>query len=275
IFISAKTFSQEPTDSVLYVPINDTLKKDTVQPKGDVDAIIDYSAKDSAVFDIANDRLYLYNEGDLKYKEFELKAARIILHRETSIMEAHGIPDTANTGKYIGTPIFYEGSKKYDAFNIKYNFTTRIGNISMGSTEIEGGYYLGEKIKKVSEDVYFIKNGQYTTCDQADPHFYFSSPKMKIIPADKVIAEPGFLCVDDVPVFAIPFGIFHNHSGRSSGLITPASGEDPIYGRYLSHLGYFWAIDDYFDLAMQGNYYTKGRYDLYGRFRYALRYKLS
>src|SRR4030095_7187940 len=133
----------------------------------------------------------------------------------------------------------------------------------------------GEKIKKVSEDVYFIKNGQYTTCDQADPHFYFSSPKMKIIPADKVIAEPVFLCVDDVPVFAIPFGIFPNHSGRSSGLITPAYGEDPIYGRYLSHLGYFLAIDDYFDLAMQGNYYTKGRYDLYGRFRYALRYKLS
>ncbi|HEY3252099.1 MAG TPA: putative LPS assembly protein LptD [Ignavibacteria bacterium] len=276
LFIASNIFSQEPTDSILYVPINDSLiKKDTVKPTGDVDAIIDYSAKDSAVFDITGDKLYLYNEGDLKYKEYELKAARIILYRETSIMEAHGIPDTAAAGKYMGTPIFFEGSKRYDAFSLRYNFESRQGNIEMGSTEIEGGYYLGEKIKKVTDDIYFIKNGRYTTCELPDPHYYFSSPRMKVMQADKVVAEPVYLCIDDVPVFVIPFGIFPNHSGRSSGLIPPAYGEDPIFGRYLSHLGYFWAMNDYMDIALQGNYYTHGRYDLYARYRYVLRYKLS
>ncbi|HJY62556.1 MAG TPA: putative LPS assembly protein LptD [Ignavibacteria bacterium] len=278
IFLSIvpELFSQEPTDSVLYVPINDSLiKKDTVKPTSDVDAIIDYSAKDSAIFDMTGDKLYLYGKGELKYKEYNLKAARIILYRETSVMEAHGVPDTAISGKYIGLPIFYEGAKRYDAFKLRYNFESRKGNIEMGSTEIEGGYYLGEKIKKVDEDTYFIKNGRYTTCDFTDPHFYFSSPRMKVMQGDKVVAEPVYLCVDDVPVFVIPFGIFPNHSGRSSGLIPPAYGEDPTYGRYLSHLGYFWAMNDFMDIAFQGNYYTKGRYDLSARYRYALRYKLS
>lgn len=275
---NAVSYSQQNLDSVLYVPIKDTLNKsssDSVKPTTDLDAIVEYSAKDSAIFDVAEAKLYLYNEGELKFKEYDLKGARIILYKDQSIMESNGVPDTSKAGKFIGTPVFIEGSKKYEAFKLRYNFKTRKGNIEMGSTELEGGYYLGEKIKKVSEDVYFIKNGRYTTCDKADPDFYFGSPKMKVIQGDKVIAEPVYLFIDDVPIFVIPFGIFPNHSGRSSGIIPPAYGEDPTYGRYLSHLGYFWAINDYIDLAMQGNYFTNGRFDLESRFRYALRYKLS
>lgn len=269
-------YSQQTGDSVVYIPINDTVKTaDTLRNQSDINAIIEYSATDSAVFDIENDKLMLYNDAQLKYKEFDLKAARITLYKESSIMEAEGMPDTINAGKFIGQPIFMEGAKRYDAFKLRYNFQTRQGTIDMGATVMEGGYYLGEKIKKVDDNIYFIQNGRYTTCDKAEPDYYFGSPKLKIIQGERVIAEPVFLYIDDVPIFALPFGIFPNHSGRSSGLIPPAYGEDPTYGRYLSHLGYFWAINDYIDLAVQGNYYTKGRIDLSSRFRYVKRYMLS
>lgn len=277
IFIfTAKIFSQQIEDTLKYIPLNDTLKtiSDTIR-KGDIDAIVEYSASDSAVFDISNDKLLLYNNAELIYKEYNLKAARIILYKETAVMEAFGAPDSIMEGKYTGLPIFTEGSKRYDAFKIKYNFQTRKGTIDIGSTVIEGGYYLGEKIKKVDDNVYFIENGRYTTCDKSDPDYYFGSPKLKVIQGDKVIAKPVFLYIEDVPIFALPFGIFPNHSGRSSGIIPPAYGEDPLYGRYLSHLGYFWAVNDYLDIALQGNYFTKGRIDLSSRMRYVLRYKLS
>ena len=277
MFFSSITacYSQQ-ADSLRLTPI-DTLKKaaDTTKKTSDIDAVIDYSATDSAVFDIENQKLELYNEGDLKYKEFELKASRIILYKESSLLDSYGVPDTAKAGKFVGTPVFFEGSKKYEGERVKYNFITRQGNITMGTTELEGGYYLGEKIKKVADNVYFIKQGTYTTCDKANPDYYFGSPKMKVIQGDKVIAEPVYLYIDDVPIFALPFGIFPNHSGRSSGIIPPAYGEDATYGRYLSHLGYFWATNDYMDVALQGNYFTKGRIDLTGRFRYALRYYLN
>ena len=173
-------------------------------------------------------------------------------------------------GKYIGQPVFMEGSKRYDAFKLRYNFITRKGNIDMGSTEIEGGYYLGEKIKKVDDNNYFIQNGRYTTCDKAEPDYYFGSPKLKVIQGEKVIAEPVFLYIDDVPIFALPFGIFPNHSGRSSGLIPPAYGEDPTYGSILRTLATFGRSVIIMIWHLQGNYYTKGRYDLSSRFRYVL-----
>ena len=269
------SFSQQTGDSLFLSPIDSLKKLDTAKPTGDIDAIIEYSAADSAVFDIENQKLMLYNEGELKYKEFDLKASRIILFKENSTLESNGIPDTSKPGKFIGNPVFYEGSKKYEGATVRYNFKTRKGNITMGTTELEGGYYLGEKIKKVNNDIYFIQNGRYTTCDNEDPDYYFGSPKMKVIQGDKVIAEPVYLFIDDVPIFAIPFGIFPNHTGRSSGIIPPAYGEDAAYGRYLSHLGYFWVINDYMDIALQGNYFTGGRLDLSTRFRYALRYKFT
>ncbi len=268
--------SQQAGDSLLFVPINDSLKTAIdSNNQSDINAIIEYSATDSAIFDLSEDKLMLYNEAELKYKEYNLKAARITLYKESSIMEANGIPDSVKAGKFIGLPIFMEGTKRYDAKKLRYNFITRKGNIDMGSTELEGGYYLGEKIKKVDDNTFFVQNGRYTTCDKAEPDYYFGSPKLKIIQGDRVIAEPVFLYIDDVPLFALPFGIFPNHSGRSSGLISPAYGDDPTYGRYLAHLGYFWAINDYIDLALQGNYYTKGRLDLSTRFRYVKRYILS
>lgn len=270
--------SQQTVDSLYLSPI-DTLKRaadttaaDTTKRKGDLDAIVEYSAKDSAIFNVEEKKMILYNEGHLIYKEYDLKAARIILYRENSTLESYGIPDTAKTGKYIGTPIFLEAGKKYEGLKVRYNFITRQGNITMGTTEIEGGYYLGEKIKKVSDDVFFIENGRYTTCSKEDPDYYFGSPKMKIMQGDKVVAEPVYLFVDDVPLFAIPFGVFPSHTGRSSGIIPPSYGEDATYGRYLSHLGYFWAINDYMDLAVQGNIFTRGRLDMSGRFRYVKRY---
>jgi hypothetical protein len=275
LYVTGISFSQQESDSLFFSPLDTLIKSDTSKPTGDIDAIIEYSASDSAVFDIENQKLMLYNEGRLKYKEFDLKAARVILYKENSTLESRGIPDTSKPGKYIGTPVFFEGSKKYEGATVRYNFKTRKGNITMGTTELEGGFYLGEKIKKVDTDIYFIQHGRYTTCDKEDPDYYFGSPKMKIIQGDKVIAEPVYLYIDDVPVFAIPFGIFPNHSGRSSGIIPPAYGEDATYGRYLSHLGYFWAINDFMDLALQGNYFTGGRIDLSMRYRYALRYKFT
>jgi lipopolysaccharide assembly outer membrane protein LptD (OstA) len=272
------SFCLSQTDDSLRLTPLDTLKKlaeDTTRPASDLDAIVEYTAKDSAVFDITSQKLLLYNDAELKYKEFDLKAARIILFRENATLESFGIPDTSDEGKFMGMPVFFEGAKKYEGEKVRYNFKTRKGNITMGSTEIEGGYYIGETIKKVADNVYFVRNGRYTTCNKEDPDFYFGSPRMKIIQGDKVVAEPVYLYVDDVPIFAIPFGVFPNHSGRSSGLIPPAYGEDATYGRYLSHLGYFWAINDYTDLTFQGNYFTGGRLDLSGRFRYALRYRFN
>jgi lipopolysaccharide assembly outer membrane protein LptD (OstA) len=188
-----------------------------------------------------------------------------------------GLPDTSGAeGKFIQLPLMYQGSEKYEGVQLSYNFKSQQGSISMGYSNADIGYYFGEKIKKVTPDVYFIKNGLYTTSDdKIDPEYYFFSPKMKVIPKDKVIAQSVFLYIEGVPVFWIPFGIFPNKHGRASGMIVPTYGTDGTYGTYFSNFGYFWATNDYTDLTYKGSIFSKGRYDVNARFRYALKYNFT
>ena len=259
------------SDSTVILPI-DTSR----QVVSDIDAAIVYSATDSLVFDMKVNKINLYNEAKLTYKDLKLEAGRITVDQETQILEAYGIPDTVLTGKFNQPPLMFQGEDKYEGSKLSYSFKTQQGNVSMGFSDAEIGYYFGDKIKKVSSDVLFIKNGLYTTStDREDPEYYFLSPKMKVIPNDKVIAQSVFVYIEGVPVFWLPFGVFPNRSGRTSGLIPPKLGDDATYGQYLSRLGYFWAINDYTDLALSGSYFTKGRVDLYGRFRYVSRYNYS
>ena len=276
-FYSSYTFSQvnesdtlDVTDSLEYVI--DT----TRQVKSDIDDVINYSANDSVVFDLKENKMFLFDQSELIYKDLKLNAGIIVVDRETEFLEAFGIPDSAESGKFVQVPLMYQGDEKYEGAKLTYNFKTQQGSVSMGFSEADVGYYFGEKIKKVTPEVYFIKNGLYTTStDREDPEYYFFSPKMKIIPKDKVIAQSVFLFIEGVPVFWIPLAVFPNKSGRSTGIITPTYGDDATYGMYFSNFGYFWAINDYVDLALTGSWFTKGRVDISSQFRYVLKYNYS
>jgi len=212
-----------------------TLIDTSKQVKSDIDAVIDYSARDSAVFNINEKTIRLFYDGVLVYKDLKLNAGQIIVNQETQILEAIGI-DSAGMGKIIQSPLMTQGSDKYEGSKLTYSFQTQQGTVSMGYSDAEIGYYFGDKIKKVNPQVYFIQNGLYTTStDKVDPEYYFFSPKMKIIPQDKVIAQSVFLYIEGVPIFWIPFAVFPNRSGRSSGLIMPTIGNDTKYGAYFSY----------------------------------------
>lgn len=242
-----------------------------------IDTVVVYSAADSITYSLSNRMMTLYGKGDVNYKAIELKSERIEMNWDTAILNARGVPDSADTTgkKFKGSPILIDGGERYDGSTISYNFKTQKGKITLGETEIEKGYYHGEDIKKVEPDVLFVEDGRYTTCDKSDPDYYFFSPRMKVIVNDKIIAAPIFLYIGGVPVFALPFGVFPNHGGRRSGIVTPAYGDDFRRGKYLSHLGYYWAMSDYTDLKTTFDLYTKGGWVAHSTFNYALRYEFT
>ena len=255
------------------------LPADSVQPTGasGVDTVVVYSAKDSVVFNAQTREMFLFEGGDLKYRTMELNADWIGINWNTATLSATGVTDTSDTTgqRQKGRPLLKDGGEEYHGSVVGYNFRSKKGRITLGDTEIDQGYYHGEQIKKVDKDVLFVQNGRYTTCDLEHPHFYFMSPKMKVILRDVVIAEPVYFYIADVPIFALPFGVFPNRSGRRSGLIAPAFGDDARLGRYLNHLGYYWAISDYMDLATTTDLYTRGGWAGHSLFRYSLRYYFS
>jgi hypothetical protein len=268
----------------LYVP------SDSV--RGDIDTIVQYNAKDSIVFDVKKRTMLLVDQAQMHFQTRDLSAYSILMDFNTNKLHAYSydydsvltsslahrrriIRDTART-KSRGAPELVDAGTKYDGEIILYDFKDKRGTVQLGTTEMEGGFYYGERIKEVAPGTLFVENGRFTTCDAPTPHYYFESPKMKVILKDQVFAEPVFLYIADVPVFALPFGMFPNHStGRVSGIIPPNYQTSGDRGYGLTHLGYFQVIDDYADAAIRSDIYTKGGYNVAFNAEYMKRYLLQ
>ena len=54
--------------------------------KDSIDAPVEYEAKDSMVLDVAAQKLYLYGETDVKYKDVNLKAPEIVFNQQTNMV---------------------------------------------------------------------------------------------------------------------------------------------------------------------------------------------
>jgi len=220
--------------------------------KGDVDTIIRYTAKDSTIFDVPHKQMVLVNNGIVEFENRELDAYTIVMDFQHNLLKSYSydvdsvvsatlslrrriLRDTTRA-KTRGAPKLTEGSTVYEGEVIVYNFKTKHGTVQLGTTEMEGGFYYGEKIKQVAPKTLFVENGRYTTCEQAVPHYYFESPKMKVVMNDQVFAAPVYLYVADVPIFVLPFGVFPDHeSGRHSGIIMPSYATQGGRGYGLTH----------------------------------------
>ena len=129
----------------------------------------------------------------------------------------------------------------------------------------------------MSDSVYCIKDGWYTTCDKHDhPHFYVRLSKAKMIRDKKVVSGFANLYIEDVPLpLAIPFGFFPITKKGTSGIIMPTYGEERMRGFNLRDGGYYWFINDYVDLTVTGTIYTNGSWGLNVGSNYRKRYKFS
>ncbi len=252
----------------------------TEKPEGktfDVDTTVFASSKDSLIFLVKNKKMKIYGEGNISYKTTEIKSANIFIDFNNNEIDAEGIPSDSLPAILIGTPILKEGSEVYEGKTMKYNFKSGRGLLSLVKTEMDGSYYTGEKINKVDKDTYFIEDGLFTTCDDSTcPHYYFTASKMKVIHKQQLVAEWIFINFGGVPLpIPLPFAVFPIESGRRSGIIPPTYGSDANLGTYFSRFGYFWAINDYMDLNLTADYYTRGSYKLDSRYRYTKRYDYS
>lgn len=273
-----KCVSAQQNDTLYSIPADTllTVNEDTLSAKdtgSDIDTVVYATASDSLIFFVKDKKMAIYGEGKINYKTTEINSANIIIDFDKYVIDATGAPKDSVSDELIGTPVLSESGEVYEGIKMSYNFRTGQGSLSAADTEIEGAFYHGEKIKKVSRDTYFIKDGIYTTCDEECPHYHIYSPKMKVIQEEQIVAEWIWLHFGEVPVpIPVPFAVIPLQSGRRSGIIAPVFGSDARYGTYIGRFGYFWAINDYMDINATMDYYTRGSYSLKSRFRYAKRY---
>ena len=234
--------------------------------------VIKYKAKDSVAINLDTRRAFLYTDGSIDYDKMLLQADQVEVDFENQILHAHGTADTA--GNIIGRPYFKQDDAEYHADTITFNYSTQKGIIQSVITQEGDGFLHGNKVKKLNDSVMYLSGGSYTTCNYAHPHFAINFTKSKLITNDKIVTGPAWLTVEDAPTpIALPFAFFPLNKTRQSGVLIPSYGWMNYRGYYLRDGGYYFAFNDFLDLALTAELYTNLSWALEAKSNYYKRYK--
>ncbi len=252
----------------------DSIGRDSiVKPKGFLEGIVKYKAKDYTSVNQKTQKIYLYNEAEVQYQDMDIKSGVITIDYANDLVYAGRLKDSL--GNYSQAPVFKQGSDVVEPDSIVFNMKTKKALIWNSKTEQQGGRIISKLTKKENDSVYFVKRAKFTTSEnEENPEYYFLLRKAKVVPGKKVVTGLTNMFIADVPTpIGLPFAFFPLTKKRTSGVIFPSFGEQNNRGYFLQNGGYYFALSDYIDLATLGDYYTNGSYGLRLESNYAVRYK--
>ena len=273
--------TKKNTDSIAVdvkslVSSKDTIKNDSVKNKKVfLEGIVKRKAKDYEKLDQKKKKLTLYNEAELRYQDYEIKSGIIVLDYEKNEIYAGRLKDS--TGKYYQYPYFKQGQNIIEPDSIRYNTKTGKAKIWNSKTKQGEMNILAEISKRENDSVIFFKKARFTTSEnKEDPEYYFLSYKAKLVPGKKFVSGLTHMFIANVPTpIGVPFAFFPMTDKNTSGVIMPAPGQSNDRGFFLQNGGYYFALSDYYDLALLGDYYTNGSYALRAESMYNKKYKFG
>jgi len=293
-FGNTLTFAQDgkkPTES--FPPKNQTTttEEKIIAPvevtKVDVDTnkvnkkkpLLEHKVKRKAVdyekIDQKKKLITLYNQAEVYYDDIELKAGIIVIDYQKNEVYAGRIKDS--TGKYTQLPVFKQGTNVVEPDSIRFNFKTKKAIVWNSRTD-QGEFKVKAAItKKENDSVYFMKGARFTTSKDIDnPEYYFYTNKVKMVPGKKIVVGMTNMVIADVPTpIALPFAFFPITDKSRSGIIMPTYNDSNLRGFSLQNGGYYFALSDYYDLAILGDYYTNGSYGFRFQSSYGKKYKFN
>ncbi len=169
-----------------------------------------------------------------------------------------------------------DGDEEIFGNYLLYSIETEKGRIIQTKTDFTEGMYYGKKLYREQKDIYYVKEGRFTTCDADEPHFHFKSSNMKMIEGKRLIAKPVVFYIESIPLLKLPFYIFPLEKGRHSGLLPFSFGKFERGERYVKNVGYYWAASDFIDFKTAFDYYEDRRtLNINQRINFKKRYVLN
>lgn len=218
----------------------------------------------------------LLNQAVVTYGDIKIEAGKIVIDNKTGNIEAYGIPEDS-TGVYSQKPVFTQGTNVIKPDSIVANrFSKKV--LTYNATTLQGEFnVIADVTKRVNDSVIFMRNARFTTSkDPENPDYYFKANRIKFVPGKKIVTGVVQMFIADVPTpIGLPFSFFPMTTERKSGIIIPSFGNNNNQGYFLQNGGYYFAINDYVDLTVLGDYFTNGSYGARIESNYRLRYKYS
>lgn len=233
---------------------------------------VEFIAGDSLVFRLKSGSRFttLFGGAKVSYDGNVLTAQEIDLLLSKDELHARGIKSDSG---WVGRPQIVQGEETFLGDELSFNLKSQRGRIVNVETQIEEGFIRAGVLKAVEDSTLFIRNGLYTTCScLLDPSYSLRSNKMKMVGKKWIYTGPIQLFLFDIPTpLWLPFGFLPAQDSRRSGPLPPTYGEDQ-FGFYLRDWGWYFSLNDYMDLQLQGGFWTRGSWETKGLYRYRKMY---
>ena len=148
-----KNRSSSVISDSLHISKNDSIASDSLKSDetAGFDAEVEYTADGyiTMVQSTSGNKIIMYKNAEVKYKDIDLKAAYIELNRDSNIVYAVGKPDSSGT--IAGKPVFKQGEQEFQADAVRYNFKTKKGIVTGVVTEQQGGIVHAERTKLIND----------------------------------------------------------------------------------------------------------------------------
>lgn len=175
----------------------------------------------------------------------------LIVYRDQHVDVSGRFRMTAGGGQ---PPVAGVGSATYD-------MSARSGRLTNAHVIMDPWYItsdigktaLGDSVRRIPTRFYGL-GGTLTSCDDSLPDYHFALKEIKRTDRT-LVARPAVMYIRDIPVMWLPFVWQDVRRGRRSGIMAPRFGvsdivrNNPNYRRHIENLGYYWAMNDYMDLA--------------------------
>ncbi|HHH54214.1 MAG TPA: LPS-assembly protein LptD, partial [Bacteroidetes bacterium] len=252
--------------------------------KDAIDESFNWGANYREFFDKGSNKMKLYDSAYIHYNTLDLKAGFIEFDIKKN--EITGKPLEDSLGNIKQKPVFKNGEQEFTANLIKYNIKTKKGWVEYatkkeGELTVHGG--MGKFISSEGDSIYhtdqmFIKNGLITNCTAEHPHWGIRASKIKLLPNKLAVFGASTIEFAGVPIYPIiiPFGFYPFFQGQKSGLILPKRLDyNQDFGVGVKDIGIYLVLNDYIDLRLTGDIYSRGTHGLYLESNYAKRYKFT
>ena len=232
-------------------------------------------AGDSLVFILGSGSRFgtLHGNASVSYDGSFIKAHEIDLLLAKEELNARGLRSDSG---WVNRPEIKQGEDLFIADEIAFNLKTQRGRVVRAQTQYEEGFIRADVVKSLEDSTLFIRNGVYTTCACIeDPSYSLRSNKMKMVGRKWIYTGPIQLYLFNIPTpLWLPFGFLPAQDDRRSGPLPPTYGEDE-FGFYLRDWGWYFALNDYMDLQLQGGFWTRGSWESRTLYRYRKMYSFD
>jgi Tat protein translocase TatC len=211
--------------------------------------------------------IFLRREAYVERETTQLQADSIRYHEASCRLNASGDPQLFDAG----TILVGEG--------MTYDTCLRRGTVRDALTDFQQGgatwYMRGRGLASDSGSKRVYAAGATFTSDpQPVPDYHFAAGQVKWINKRTMVGRPAVLYVRDVPIMWLPFIFQDIRGGRRSGILFPRFGLNDIvrptrrYSRHISDFGYYFALNDYIDVLVSGDWFADRYVQFHGQAQY-------